>query len=278
MYVNRDIHRKFFLAACAASLYFSIGQGFELMDDRTFNDEQLTSGCDMHIDNLRQLITWKAVIPYQRGGGRGRIRLWTMTHVHRVSMTASIFNAGFSLRMAHTLAYLIMMDELLCLYDPLNLEMNGGDRSGWFDPNKPRVEPDEDDWYLDVVNGRFVYLDIGSDPEQVRQPMVYGELNRDRTILKSMIDFAHYSGPVDTDPANVVDTKYLTETRPKWERFWMPTPEVDPSSLAWKYEPNLDEDLANDLFTRPKSKQVINLTLGLRVAVRRVLDLPVDYP
>jgi hypothetical protein len=248
------------------------------MDDRTFTDQQLTSACELHVDNLRQLITWKAVIPYQAGGGRGRVRLWTITHVHRISMTASIFHAGFSLRMAHTLAYLMPFDELLGLYDPLTLELNRGDWCGWFDPNKPRVEPDEYDWYIHVINGRFVYLDVGGVPEQPREPMVYGELNRDRALLKSLQDFAHCYGPVDADPRDVVDPKYLTEPYAKWESPFRPTPEVDPSSLAWQYDPNFDEALAKDLFSRPKSKESVNLTLGLRVAVRRVLGLPVYYP
>ena len=75
-----------------------------LMVPQRFTDEQVTEACNLHVDNLRKLITWGAVIPAQAGGGRGRVRLWTMGHVRRISITASIQNAGFSLRLAHTIA------------------------------------------------------------------------------------------------------------------------------------------------------------------------------
>jgi hypothetical protein len=248
------------------------------MDNRRFTDEQLISACDMHIDNLRQLITWRAAVPHQRGGGRGRVRLWTMQAVHRISITSSLFHAGFSLRMAHTLAYLLPLDDLLSLfYDPQARDLNRGDQFRWFEPTRPRVQPEEDDWYLHVVNGRFVYLQIGTGPEGVPEPIAYGELNRERTLFKSQIDFAHYKGPIAADPANVVDSKYLTEKVPKWERYWTNTPEVDPSSLSWEYDGNFNEVLAKDLFYRHKSKNSVNLSLGLKIAVRMALNLPVDY-
>jgi hypothetical protein len=255
------------------------------MEAETFTDEQLTTACELHVDNLRQLITWKAVIPYQRGGGRGRVRLWTLDHVYRISMTASIFNAGFSLKMAHTLAYLIPMDGFLYFRRPGWL-----DRSGWFDPKNSRVEPDDRDWFIHVVNGRFLYLDEGLPPpdfdrnaKHVREPFYYGKLNREHTLLKSRIDFAHFYAPEDASVDDIDPTfsklpEWYYDTTPKWERTGSSTPEVDPSSLAWEYEPSLDEELANDAFTRPKSKLSINLTLALRIATRRALNLPLDYP
>ena len=255
------------------------------MNNHTFTDERLTTACNLHVDNLRQLITWKAVIPYQRGGGRGRVRLWTLDHVYRISMTASIFNAGFSLKMAHTLAYLLPWDDLLYSNRPGWI-----DQTAWFDPKKSRVEPDNRDWFIHVVNGCFLYLDKGLDvldlsknTKHVRKPMYYGKLNREHTVLKSRIDFTHYYAPDDAsgddiDPTFLTLPKWYNDTTPKWERTGTSTPEINPSSLAWEYEPSLDEELANDAFTRPKSKLSVNLTLGLRIAVRRALNLPLDYP
>jgi hypothetical protein len=255
------------------------------MKGYTFTDGQLTAACELHVDNLRQLITWKAAIPYQRGGGRGRVRLWTLDHVYRISMTASIFNAGFSLKMAHTLAYLLPQDDPMYFCNP-----DWSDRFGWFDPKKSRVEPNDRDWYIHVVNGRFLYmyegltdLDIYRKDKHGRQLTYYGKLNRDHTVFKSQRDFAHHYAPVDASVDDIDPTfselpKWYADCMPKWVRPGTSTPEIDPSSLAWEFDPSLDEELANDLFTRPKSKLSINLTLALRIAARRVLNLPVDYP
>jgi hypothetical protein len=108
-------------------------------------------------------------------------------------------------------------------------------------------------------------------------------LNREHTLLQSRIDFAHYYAPKgasidDIDPTFSKLPEWYNDTTPKWDRTVTSTPEVDPLSLAWVYEPNQDEELANDAFTRPKSKLSINLTLALRIAARRALNLPLDYP
>ena len=41
----------------------------------TFTGDAVTAACGLHRDNLRRLITWRAVIPVQAGAGRGRVRL-----------------------------------------------------------------------------------------------------------------------------------------------------------------------------------------------------------
>src|SRR5216684_6744624 len=88
------------------------------MSEAVFTDEQVTNACNLHIDNLRRLITWGAVCPVQSGGGRGRVRQWTARQALRISVTAQFVEAGFSLQMSHTITYCLPLDDLLYAYDP----------------------------------------------------------------------------------------------------------------------------------------------------------------
>src|SRR5215469_2003711 len=137
------------------------------MRDKKFTDEEVTAASNLHIDNLRRLITWGAVTPAQAGGGRGRVRLWTLSQAMRIAVTAEFVEAGFSLQMAHTLTYCLPFDDMLRLYDPEFLKKH-------FDvahsPNlRAMVSPDETDYWPDktlmgsalfVVNRRLVYGDL----------------------------------------------------------------------------------------------------------------------
>ncbi len=246
-----------------------------MVDDRTYTDEQVTSACDFHVDNLRQLITWRAIVPAQKGGGRGRVRLWTMSDVQRISTIASIFNAGFSLKMAHTLSYLIpVSDFIIGIFDPMVLEMNGGDRGEWFDPNKPKVGPIDIDLYIIVNNRQYVTLVTKGCVDH------FGELNKDLTLYKTSEDFSRCQGPISVIPEYLVhikDERYLKERYAKWEDAFRGEL-IDPKSLAWEHDPNIDIKNSISVFSRPLTRIQINLTLGVRIAVRKVLGLPVDYP
>src|SRR5215831_3331166 len=83
-----------------------------------YTDQQVIAATGMPVDSLRRLITWGAVRPSQSGGGRGRVRLWSTHQALRVCVTSELAAEGYSLRMAHTLAYCLPLTNLMLWFDP----------------------------------------------------------------------------------------------------------------------------------------------------------------
>jgi hypothetical protein len=236
------------------------------MDERTFSDAEVLKACRISEADLRRLIQWKAVTPTSGGKGRGNSRRWDMGELRRISMTSTLRQSGFSLQMALTLAYLRVGTVLLTLFDPQTLAMNAGDKEGWFDPEKPRVDVDrKHDWYLELANRRFVFWRMGN-----HRPRLAGDLTSDQAVFQTPVPFHEYHGNKG-------------ERKPIWETGYPNHPyEVDPKYLVWKYTPDAYttefQKAGMDAYRRPISLLSVNLTLGIRVAVRTVLGLSVDYP
>jgi hypothetical protein len=142
------------------------------MDEKTFTDEQVTAACNLHIDNLRRLITWGAVRPVQGGGGRGRVRLWDFRQAMRIAVTAEFFEAGFSLQMAHTLTYCLPFDDLLHIYDPKFLVENVDQQSPKDAYLRAMMNEEATNYWppgdavggeIWIINRRFVYADLLGD-------------------------------------------------------------------------------------------------------------------
>jgi hypothetical protein len=224
------------------------------MDDRVFTTEQLIDATGLSPDHVRRLITWGALVPLPGSRGRGHSRTWEIRDVQHAACVAAINNAGFGLKLAHTLAYLQVLRDLFALYDPRVLAMNAGDKDGWFSPSNPIPRDDGTDLLLDVCNGRFLYC--GS--KEHLQPI--GQINESRTEYASMIDFATVRGG---------------------QPIWIAAngkPAIAPDSLSWRFIPSMDDKEFHRAFGTPITKISINLSLAMRIAVRRALELPTDYP
>jgi hypothetical protein len=229
------------------------------MDDKLFTDEQLVEATGLHIDNVRKLVTWGAVSPAKGGRGRGNIRYWYASTVRYVARVAALFDAGLSLQMAHTINFLQMLDVVYDFADPEILAMNNGDTEGWFDPTKPLSEADDLDLCIYVVNGRYVFS--GTRDEDIPSPDA--ELMNSRTLYKTSTDFHRIS-------------EFNGNRLAKWQRrdgsnF------VNPDSLAWEYDPQLNYEGWLDHYHNPISIQRINLSFATRVAMRKLLGIPVFF-
>jgi len=252
------------------------------MDEKTFTDEQVMRACNLHIDNLRRLITWGAVKPIQAGGGRGRVRLWSFPQAMRVAVTAEIFDAGFSLQMAHTLTYCLPLDDLLKFYDPdflrKKLDLN--------DPRNARLksmlgtaggiylpEPSSAGNIV-VVDRMLVYADVLGDTYRL-----YGYLNRGNRYQPLWNWRRFYSEPVAEQP------------RKRDQRITRPTPkslllDVDPGNRArllyrlrsQKFSAYQLDDPAAYFSKMIRNYLRVNLALGLTLAFRKLLGLSTFYP
>ena len=258
---------------------------------RLFTDQQVTEACGLHVDNLRQLITWKAVVPAQRGGGRGKIRLWTEAHVRRISVTATLFNAGLSLKLSHTIAYCIPEDHWLDIYEPHVLAVSSPEiqKLGWYDRGKSKVTINPEDCYIDIINREFIFLRANEkifrssfNVEEQQIIECFGRLNSNQTRFISRVPVHQIYEASEHDPAVVVGLASGSadprRTLAKWEDKHTPVDLIDPKSLVYEHAVRFDLDLANAAYTNPIVKEEINISLGLRVAMRRVLGLPTEYP
>ena len=255
------------------------------MDTQTFTDQQVTTACGMHQDNLRRLITWKAVIPVQARGGRGRVRLWSMGHVRRISIVSTLFNAGFSLRMAHTIAYCLPFENLLEVYEPNHLIAGDGDLRGWYVPENAAVQVESDDFLVEVINTKFVFyrgrggIVLLDDDEE--DSKCFGRLNDSRTRFIGLVNLRARRKLLYADPDWLAqlpeDSPFRRDQFLKWNDPLYPMDQIDPNSLAYEYDQYFSEDQAKDAQERPISRQIINLGLSIRIAMRRLLDLPVTY-
>ena len=179
-------------------------------------------------------------------------------------------NAGLSLKVAHTLVYLDVLGDLFMdIIDPHNLALNAGDKSGWFDPQTPLNAHEDHDFRLIVTDGRYVFV------HSYNEPIAKGILVGGGTHFRSNIDFGRMIGSGELDengkPINL---------RPIWDRVAPGHCEIDPGSLAWEYDPGLRDDAAIDwqtAFDAAVSITTVNLSLACKIAMRRVLGIPVFF-
>lgn len=272
-----DDRLKFFLATAIAGIYF-----FHMADSSTeypafFTDQQVTAACDLHLDNLRKLITWRAVIPIVGGGGRGKTRKWSLMRANRITVIATIFNAGFSLRMAHTITYCAPLDRLFFALNPSALTGGAIKKEGWLDPDNSKIRVNPQDWYLDIANGQFVY---------VRGPDLLWCIGRigdhgTRFISNEPVHAAYSKDRVTPEHWEDYPQAFQTLQKrnlAKWENPFSPEDRINPDSLAYSYDPDLDHELAERAHANPRSLTTINISLSVRIALRKLLQLPVEYP
>lgn len=233
-----------------------------------YSDDELLKATGLHIDNVRKLVTWGAVRPAKGGRGRGRVRMWYAHTVRHIACVAALVNAGLSLKIAHTLVYLDVLGHIFFdIIDPETLAMNAGDKEGWFDPERPLDPHDDHDFRLIIADGRYVFI------RSYNEPIAKGIIANGR--FRSNVDFGQMIGSGELDengkPINL---------RPIWERIAPGRCEIDPGSLAWEYDPSLRDDAAIDwqtAFDAAVSITTVNLSLACKIAMRRLLGIPVFF-
>ena len=66
-------------------------------------------------------------------------------------------------------------------------------KADWFDPDKPAIADPENDWLIEIYDGRFVAI---IEPPQ-QEPMIYGDLRNERTQFVTWFPFHSYFGQRD---------------------------------------------------------------------------------
>lgn len=254
------------------------------MEEKLFTDAEVTAACGLHIDNLRRLITWGAIKPAQAGGGRGRVRLWTFRQSMRVAVTSEFVDAGFSLQMAHTLTYCLPLDDMLAVYNPAFIERH-------VDLNDPKeahikalVSREADDYWpvegmvgnVILLDRRAVYADVLGD-----DPYLFGIIDQDKNIFYPAHDPAKFlSGLISSrTPAAKIERGIAQIARESL--LIRPEHSSDRRALKQRVSKMLAEfpsSIAEPDEYVTRSCLKIHLNVGLTIAFRKLLNLPVDYP
>jgi hypothetical protein len=224
-------------------------------------DSEIDELIGLPVDQKRDLIRWGAARPDRSSPGRGGGRAWSRRTFRRLARIKALNAAGLSLRMSHTLTYLYVLDERFDLIDP-GAPPEHDNRTWakfyrWFEPDYVMIAHDTD-LHLLIINGKLIFQAIGS-PRLEMVPT--GILESNGTVFRTGIDFS-------TNP--------IGRNRAQWQR---PdgTSEIDPKSLAWKFDHDLVADGWHEQLVSHISLLKINLSLATRVAMRGLLGLPVRY-
>jgi len=247
-----------------------------------FTDADVTRCTELSARSTRELIKRGAVRTLSEDRGAGRIRTFDAATFKRLALLAAINEAGFSLTLAGQMAYLLPSDNLLyqtydpinVLFDTVNVDRGRGlpprlemPRFDWFDPDKPATADPDTDWLLEIYDGRFVALVFQSR----RGRLIYGELRKAGTEFVSWWPFQAQLQLNDLSSTG-------GDVAPKWEGGRSSADRIDPKFLNYRYE-NHDRDddplrrMADAAAQRPIFTTTINMTLAIRLALRRYLGI-----
>ena len=266
----------------------------------TFTDAQIEEACGLHVDNLRRLITWRAVRPVQAGGGRGRVRLWSLRQALQIAVTAEFFHAGFSLQMAHTLAYCLPIHGLLDLYEAAEDLRDAAGMRHLFDPDKinPTAEIGGD---VVILNRKYIYTDLFDDnsfhddePTEWYgdcrfcivaviadggtsvMPLLSGVISiSNKYYVADGVESMVSGRELDIDRSSLlVDDLDLRVTD---NRTNDPVLERQLNSRFDEVVGNAPRMFRDTEYLNYRSSQEIHLSVGLHIAYRKLIGLPVDY-
>jgi hypothetical protein len=248
-----------------------------------FSDADVTRCTELSARSIRELIKRGAVRTLSEDRGAGRIRTFDATTFKRLALLAAINEAGFSLTLAGQMAYLLPSDNLLYqTYDPItvlfdttvNVDRGHGlpprlemPKFDWFDPDKPATADPDNDWLLEIYDGRFVALVF----QRRRGNLIYGDLRKAGTQFVSWWPFQAQLQLNDLSSTGA-------DVAPKWEGRRSSADRIDPRFLDYRYENHDSDDdpltrMACAAAQRPIFTTTINMTLAIRLTLRRYLGI-----
>lgn len=219
----------------------------------TFTDDQVQKAFGLHIDNVRRLITWRAVTPAQGGGGRGKVRKWSLKSVQRMSITTMFHDMGLSLKLAHTLTTCLPIEHTI---DHFNRRFFSYEHAASTIRNALMTDVE---WsIIRETNGSTIII--------VDNELVYGDLCQQKYNLFGRI-FRR-------------DNKYISTWNPYTGLRWDPvkqinipcnqeyTSSVDPASLAFSLWEERFREVDMDGFDEdPTELSTLYTTINLNAAL-----------
>jgi hypothetical protein len=263
-----------------------------------FKDRDVTRCTGLSVRAWRELIKVGAVRTVTENRGPGRVRLCDATTLKRAAAIAALNRAGFSLAVSGRIAYFLPLDELLyAFWDPCAILLQSSadvdpktglpprlkqPKADWFDPDKPAKADPENDWLIEIYEGRFVGIICGAEDE----PWIYGDLRNEATSFVSWLPVHRqfqFTGSATKEFAQALPPHKIGDFVAKWEDPHTWSDRLDPGFLDYKFEDHDRDDdrlrLAAEAAARsPIFKTTVNVTLAIRKALRRYLGIEPATP
>jgi len=257
-----------------------------------FTDHDVTRCTGLSVRAWRELIKIGAVRTMTEDRGPGRVRLCDASTFKRAAIIVALNRAGFSLAVSGRIAYFLPLDTLLyAIWDPSTILLQvwrdvdpdtrlppriEQPKADWFDPDKPAKADPENDWLIEIYEGRFVGIIYSAEHE----PSIYGDLRNEGTRFVSWFPF-HRQTQVSRATEEIAQRLLPNKTGdfvPKWEDPVTWSDRLDPDFLDYKYEDHDSDDdplvIAAEAIARgPLFKTTVNVTLAIRKALRRYLGI-----
>jgi hypothetical protein len=257
-----------------------------------FTDDDIIRCTGMKRRGLRELIKVRAVRTITEGSGRGRVRLYGPTTLKRVAGIAALNQAGFSLETAGRISALPPLRALLYgVHDPRTVIMDllgpvdpatglphllKKPLADWFDPNKPATADPQNDFAIEIYDGRFVALNHAA----LGEPMIYGELRDEGTRYVAWLPFPGQDQLIPraaNEIRRILPPHNIDDYFAKWNAFELPD-QIDPRFLKFEPEKHHTKDdplcIAAEATVRSSVfKTSVNLTLAIRKTLRRYLGI-----
>jgi len=257
-------------------------------------DDDVVRCTGLSVRAWRELIKLRAVRTEETGRGPGRVRICDRTTLKRAAVISALNQAGFSLAVAGEIAFFLPYHTVLYeVSDPITILFDGrapiDPNAGlqprlaqplvhWFDPDKP-AEAEGDDWQIEIFQRRFVGVRYNAGPTVT----IFGDLRYEATQFVAWLPLPRHQqliGGTIERIAQEVHGEALIRFAAEWE-----DPSKWPKKLIGRlrrfgYEFEHHEGNTDPLCTAaaaaarsPVFKASINISLALRKALRRYLDL-----
>jgi len=259
-----------------------------------FTDDEVTRSTGLSVRAWRELIKLKAVRTDEAGRGPGRVRICDRTTLKRAAVISALNQSGLSLAVAGQVTFFLPFHTVLfAVCDPLSIlfdqrapvDANTGlpprvpePLTNWFDPDKP-AEAEGDDWQIEIFEGRFVGVRYNTGPAVT----MFGDLREEATRFVGWLPFPRrdqFVGGAIERIAQEAHGEDLIRFIGEWEN-----PSKWPKQLIGRlrrfgfefehHEGDTDPlcAAAAAAVRSPVCKSSINISLALRKALRRYLDL-----
>lgn len=274
----------------------SLEERYERLISGTFSDEELSSYVGIHPRSLRDLAKWGALDRAINQGGAGKKRLWSGLAIRRSASIAALNQAGISLPLAARINFYFWMD--------LRIANNLREMPNWewlqtpgakthtmrhlIDLRDRHVKTHPDDVIVRIIDSELVFLE--GRPKIARRDrnrinVCVGRLAKHDQQLLVWDILPRRMRIADFRPAN--PTYSVEESHRAFERAWNTWKrdiesefghEINPQFLAFREDPKINKAYAKRLLENHQSELNVNLTVAMKIALRKALGLPVTYP
>jgi len=263
--------------------------------ENRFTDLDITCCTGMSPRAWREAIKRKAVRTVNTGRGRGRVRICDATTLKRAAVISALNQTGLSLSVAgqialfapyHTLLYTVC-DPLVILFQrsaenepktglPPRIERPV---VNWFDPRKPATADTATDWGIEIFENHFVGIRYDGSIDAT----IFGDLRQQATRFVAWLPFPRrdqFAGGVVERIAQTLVADGLVNWVAEYEDPSRWSKKTIKDLRRWGYQLEHHGQPADSLrgaaaavIRSPVFKTTINISLAIRIALRRYLGM-----